>query len=118
LHQTNVKSYAIAGSYGPNANKSHGFQESYYKIIVDSDHFNLDKDACDDDNDLVVSVTSQLGGLPKQIRQLNSNDIPNHSALYCNTVHDNFYIKDDKEIFLGNKFTVYSERCHKATQLF
>jgi pimeloyl-ACP methyl ester carboxylesterase len=99
LHQTNVKSYAIAGSYGPNANKSHGFQESYYKIIVDSDHFNLDKDAFDDDNDLVVSVTSQLGGLPKQIRQPNSNDIPNHSALYCNTVHDNFYIKDDKEIF-------------------
>ena len=33
LHQTNVKSYAIAGSYGPNANKSHGFQESYYKLL-------------------------------------------------------------------------------------
>jgi hypothetical protein len=42
--------------------------------------------------DLVVSVTSQLGGLPKQIRQPNNNDIPNHSALYCNTVHDCFYI--------------------------
>lgn len=100
LHQTNVKSYAIAGSYGPNADKSHESQESYYKIIVDSDCFKLDKDAFDDDNDLVVSVTSQLGGLPKHIRQPNGNDIPNHSALYCNTVHDSFYIhKDDKEIF-------------------
>ena len=43
----------------------------------------------------MVSVTSQLGGLPKQIRQPNTNDIPNHSALYCNTVHDSFYIKDE-----------------------
>ena len=58
--------------------------------------FNLDKHAFDDDdNDLVVSVTSQLGGLPKQIRNPNGNDIPNHSAIYCNTVHDNFYIKDE-----------------------
>ena len=64
LQPTNVKSYAIAGSYRPNANRSHGFQESYYKIIVDSECFSLDKDAFDDDNDLVVSVTSQLGGLP------------------------------------------------------
>jgi pimeloyl-ACP methyl ester carboxylesterase len=96
LNQTNVKSYAIAGSYRPNANKSHTFQESYYKTIVDPDHFNLDKDAFDDfDNDLVVSVASQLGGLPNQIRQPNSNDIPNHSAVYCNTVHDCFYIKDE-----------------------
>ena len=100
LYQTNVKSYAIAGSYRPNANESHRFQELYYKIIVDPDHFNLDKDAFDDDdNDLVVSVTSQLGGLPKQIRQPNSSDIPNHSALYCNTLHDSFYKKEDKEIF-------------------
>lgn len=100
LYQTNVKSYAIAGSYRPNASKSHECQESYYKTIVDSDHFNFDKDAFDDDdNDLVVSVTSQLGGLPKQIRQPNNSDIPNHSALYCNTLHDSFYIKDDKEIF-------------------
>ena len=99
LHQTNVKSYAIAGSYRPSANKSHESQESFYGSVVGSGHFNLDKDAFDDDNDLVVSVTSQLGGLPKHIRQPNNNDVPNHSALYCNTVHDSFYIKDDKEIF-------------------
>jgi pimeloyl-ACP methyl ester carboxylesterase len=101
LHQTNVKSYAIAGTYRPNAKKSHTFQESYYQTVVDSNQFNLDKDAFDDyDNDLVVSVTSQLGGLRKQIRKLSSNDIPNHSAVYCNTVHDCFYIKDNnKDVF-------------------
>jgi pimeloyl-ACP methyl ester carboxylesterase len=96
LNQTNVKSYAIAGSYRPNANQSHSSQESYYKTIVHSHNFNLDKDAFDDcDNDLLVSVTSQLGGLCNQIRQPNNNDIPNHSAVYCNTVHEKFYIKED-----------------------
>jgi pimeloyl-ACP methyl ester carboxylesterase len=100
IHQTNVKSYAIAGSYRPNATKSHSSQESYYKTIVDPDDFNLDRDAFDNcDNDLLVSVTSQLGGLPKQIRQPNSNDIPNHSAVYCNTVHEKFFIKEDDGVF-------------------
>jgi hypothetical protein len=99
LHRTNVKSYAIAGTYRPNAKKSHNFQESYYQTVLDSNEFNLDKDAFDDyDNDLLVSVTSQLGGLRKQIRKLSSNDIPNHSAVYCNTVHECFYIKD-KDVF-------------------
>jgi len=36
LCQTNVKSYAIAGSYRPNANESHSSQESFYKTVVDS----------------------------------------------------------------------------------
>jgi pimeloyl-ACP methyl ester carboxylesterase len=95
LYQTNVKSYAIAGTWKPNANDSHKHQELYYKPIADIDDFKLDgKDGFNDDNDLVVSVKSQLGGLPCQIRQLNSNnDIPNHSALYCNTLHTDFYIK-------------------------
>jgi pimeloyl-ACP methyl ester carboxylesterase len=101
LYQTNVKSYAIAGGYRPNATKSHCSQETYYKTIVnDPDNFNLDKDAFDNcDNDLVVSIISQLGGLPQQIRQPDSNDIPNHSAIYCNTVHEMFYIKGDDGIF-------------------
>jgi hypothetical protein len=67
---------------------------------LDSDKFNLDKDAfkgCD--NDLVVSITSQLGGLPKQIRDPNSKYIPNQSAAYCNTVHEKFYIKEHDGIF-------------------
>jgi pimeloyl-ACP methyl ester carboxylesterase len=101
LYQTNVKSYAITGTWKPDAKDSHGSQELYYKTIADADDFNLDNtlDGDDDANDLVVSATSQLGGLPKQIRKLNSNDIPNHSALYWNTVHDSFYIRDDKDIF-------------------
>jgi pimeloyl-ACP methyl ester carboxylesterase len=100
LYQTNVKPYAIAGTWKPNANDSYNSQESYYRTITDKDDFNLDDtlDGDNDDNDLVVSETSQLGGLPKQIRQLNSNDIPDHSALYCNTVHTDFYIQD-KGIF-------------------
>jgi hypothetical protein len=75
-------------------------KEDAYFIFTDKDDFNLDDTLVDDDddNDLVVSATSQLGGLPKQIRQPNSNDIPSHSALYCNTVHDDFYIQD-KDIF-------------------
>ena len=99
LHQTNVKSYAIAGSYSPNAMESHNSQESYYKTIVDPEDFNLDKALDDSYNDLLVSVTSQLGGLPKQIRDLNSNDIPSQSAIYCNTVHEKFFIKEDDDIF-------------------
>jgi hypothetical protein len=97
LYQTNVKSYAIAGTWKPNAKNSHESQQSYYKPIADIDDFNLDgKDGFNDDNDLVVSVTSQLGGLPKQIRHPNSNnDLPDHSALYCNTVHTDFYIQDE-----------------------
>jgi hypothetical protein len=99
LHQTNVKSYAIAGTYRRNAAKSHSSQESYYKTIVDPDDFNLDKAFHDSDNDLLVSITSQLGGLPKQIRDPNSKDIPNQSAVYCNTVHEKFYIKEDDGVF-------------------
>jgi hypothetical protein len=100
LCRTNVKSYAIAGSYRPNATGSHGLQELYYRTVVDSKDFKLDKDAFDGcDNDLLVSVTSQLGGLPRQIRQPNSNEIPNHSAVYCNTVHERFYINsNDKDV--------------------
>jgi pimeloyl-ACP methyl ester carboxylesterase len=99
LHQTNVRSYAIAGTCRPNAKKSHNSQESYYKTIVDPEDFNLDKAFDDSDNDLLVSVTSQLGGLPKHIRDPNSNDIPIHSAVYHNTVHEKFFIKEDDDIF-------------------
>ncbi len=100
LHQTNVKSYAIAGNYRPNATKSHDYQEAYYIAVVDPTDFDLDKDAFEGcDNDLLVSITSQLGGLTKQIRQQNSNDVPNHSAIYCNTVHVELFIKGNDNIF-------------------
>jgi pimeloyl-ACP methyl ester carboxylesterase len=70
-----------------------------HQTVEDSDDFNLDKDAFDDcENDLLVSITSQLGGLPQQIRQPDGEDPPNQSAIYCNTVHSGFYLKDDDSI--------------------
>jgi pimeloyl-ACP methyl ester carboxylesterase len=108
LYQTNVKSYAIAGTWKPNAKNGHESQELDYKFITDNSSFNLDRDGFHDDNDLVVSVKSQLGGLPGfpcQIRQPGSNDppneedIPNESAIYPNTIHASFMIKHDKEVF-------------------
>jgi hypothetical protein len=93
LCQTNISSYAIAGSWMPNATESHSNQEGVYKVITDKNTFNLDKDVLTDQNDLVVSVTSQLGGLPYQVRQLGSNDIPNNSSVYDNTVHTTYYIR-------------------------
>ena len=99
LHQTNVKSYAIAGTYGPNAPKSHSSQELYYKTIVDPDDFDLDKAFNHMTMTFVGKRTSQLGGLPKHIRNPNSNDIPIQSTVYCNTVHEKFFIKEDDDIF-------------------
>jgi pimeloyl-ACP methyl ester carboxylesterase len=106
LYQTNVKFYAIAGSWKPNANDSHESQERNYRVITDDLAFNLDgKDSFNDENDLVVSVTSQLDGLPYQIRQPenknppNEENIPNKSAVYPNTLHASFMIRHDTNVF-------------------
>jgi hypothetical protein len=119
LYQTNVKSYAIAGSWKPNANDSHESQKRDYRVITDDLAFNLDgKDSFNDENDLVVSVTSQLGGLggfPYQIRQAETNNppneenIPNKSAVYPNTVHASIMIKDGKEVF-SETYSPYIQR--------
>jgi hypothetical protein len=103
--QTNVKSYAIAGSWKENAKHSHESQELHYRCITDKFSFDLDKDGFHDDNDLVVSVKSQLGGLPYQIRQPETNNppneenIPNKSAVYSNTVHASIMIRLDTNVF-------------------
>ena len=53
----------------------------------------------------MVSVKSQLGGLPYQIRQPENNNppneenIPNKSAVYPNTVHASFMIRHDTNVF-------------------
>ena len=95
LRKTNVKSYAIAGTWKPKASFSHKRQESYYGTITNNENFSLEENGFDgeDDNDLVVSVKSQLGGLPHQVRQPESNDIPNYSSVYENTVHTIGYIR-------------------------
>lgn len=99
LRQTNVKSYALAGTWKPKASLSHEYQESYYGTATNNDDFNLEGDGFDgeDDNDLMVSVKSQLGGLPHQIRQPGKNGIPNRGALYPNTIHASFLKRDDKD---------------------
>jgi pimeloyl-ACP methyl ester carboxylesterase len=103
LCQTPVSSYAIAGSWRPDATDSHSNQEGVYKTITENNTFNLE-DVLTDQNDLVVSVTSQLGGLPYHVRQPGSNDIPNYSSVYENTIHTTFYIQGNDQ----NK-NVYSE---------
>ncbi len=95
LCQTNVSSYAIAGSWKPNANISHSDQEGVYKVITKNPDFRLDEDGFQGDNDLVVSITSQLGGLQNQTSQPDGNNIPNNSSLYNNTVHIIGYIMDN-----------------------
>ena len=99
LCQTNVTSYAIAGRWNPKATVSHVVQEGLYRNITENGNFDLDKDGFNDQNDLVVSVKSQLGGLPNQTRQSESNNIPNNdnipnqSAVYPNIVHAPRYTK-------------------------
>ena len=109
LYQTNVKSYAIAGSWKPNAKDSRDSQEYDYQFITDNLGFNLDRDGFHDDNDLVVSVTSQLGGLgdlQNHIRQAKSKDIPAKCAIYPNTVHASFLIsKHDKEVVSSEAYS-------------
>ena len=98
LCQTNVSSYAIAGSWSPNAQISH-FQEQWtYQNILDNASFNLDKDGfggnSQGNNDLQVNITSQLGGLNHiKFRSITNATIPNHGEIYNNTVHSIFLIQ-------------------------
>ena len=99
LRQTNVKSYAIAGTWRKEATGSHEHQQSYYRTITNNNNFNLEQDGFDGEyeNDLMVSVKSQLGGLLHQTRQPGKNSIPNKGALYPNTIHASFLKRDDKD---------------------
>jgi hypothetical protein len=111
LYQTNVKSYAIAGSWKPNADDSHESQEWDFQFITDNLDFNLGRDGFHDDNDLVVSITSQLGGLgglQNQIRQPENNDIPNKSAIYSNIIHGSLLIKKhDKDVVFSETYSTH-----------
>ncbi len=103
LCQTNVSSYAIAGSWAPNADNSHSLEQSLYRNILANQSFNLDTDAfhgnSQGNNDLQVSITSQLGGLDaNKFRSLNNSTIPNHSEVYNNTVHSSTLIHGDQNV--------------------
>jgi pimeloyl-ACP methyl ester carboxylesterase len=99
LCQTNVSSYAIAGSWAPYAFRTHEFMEELYESILGSIKFDLDEDGFQDNfqgnNDLAVNLTSQIGGLNSAFRLPgNVTTVPNESVVYPNTVHWNKPILD------------------------
>jgi hypothetical protein len=93
LCQTNVTSYAIAGSWKPGAIVSRDAQEQFYKNILGDPFFDLDMDGFQGDNDLQVNVTSQLGGLDGKVRNVGNDTLPNQAAIYNNTVHGSHLIE-------------------------
>jgi hypothetical protein len=93
LCQTNVSSYAIAGNWKPNAILSHNDIQVFYSDITNNSALKLDEEF-HGDNDLAVNITSQLGGLPNQIRQPDGTDIPDKSSIYNNTIHSKRYVNE------------------------
>jgi hypothetical protein len=96
LCPTNVKSYTIAGSWKPDATKSYEFLEEFFRNILGNPFFSLDRDGLYGDNDLQVSVSSQLGGLDGKRRSVDKNP-PKYGAIYENTLHSNLFKKDDND---------------------
>lgn len=97
LRPTSVKSYAIAGSWQPDAKMSHTDLEEYYKNILGDPLFSLDKDGLTEDSDLQVSVRSQLGGLDGKHRTSVDMNPPKYGAIYENTLHSSWFKKDDND---------------------
>jgi pimeloyl-ACP methyl ester carboxylesterase len=99
LRPTNVKSYAIAGSWKPKAKKSHEFWEEYFRNILGNPFFSMDRDGFHEDNDLQVSISSQLGGLDGKHRRREDKNPPKYGAVYENTLHSSlFKINDSKKV--------------------
>ena len=99
LCQTNVPSYAIAGSWEPNGIQSHLNMEFLFKNILGNPQFDLDIDGFQGNfqgnNDLQVNLTSQAGGLHSTFRwptDNSPNTLPDESAIYSNTVHAKFFV--------------------------
>lgn len=83
---TNVKSYAIVGSWGEADANSQLIQQWLFRNITRNIFLDLDKNVFHGQNDLLVSVNSQAGGLPSAIVHL-GQPLPDKSALYPNTIH-------------------------------
>lgn len=61
--------------------------------------FSLDRDGLQGDNDLQVSIISQLGGLDGRLRREVDNNPPKYGAIYMNTLHSSFFRnKDDGKV--------------------
>jgi pimeloyl-ACP methyl ester carboxylesterase len=91
LVPTSVKSYAIAGSWKPEAKKSHEFLEEQFKNVLGNPFFLLDRDGLYGDSDLQVSVRSQLGGLDGKCRNSVGKNPPKYGAIYENTLHASWF---------------------------
>lgn len=95
LCPTDVKSYAIVGSWGPNAVVSHFIMESLFKNILGDPTFSLDMNGFrgnfQGNNDLQVNLTSQAGGL-HTIFPTSNNILPNESKVYINTLHASGFV--------------------------
>ena len=97
LLPTCVKSYAIAGSWKPEAKKSHEFWQEYFRNILGNPFFSLERDGLYGDSDLQVSVSSQLGGLDGKRRRSVDKNLPKYGAIYENTLHSSFIKKNDND---------------------
>jgi hypothetical protein len=76
---------------------SHKDLEEYYRNILGNPFFSLDRDGLYGDNDLQVSVSSQLGGLDGKRRRSVGKNPPKYGAIYKNTLHSSLFKKDDND---------------------
>jgi hypothetical protein len=83
---TNVKSYAIVDSWGQADANSQSIQQWLFRNITRYAWLDLDRDVFHGQNDLLVSVKSQAGGLQTAIVHI-WQPLPDKSALYPNTIH-------------------------------
>jgi hypothetical protein len=115
LCQTDVKSYAIAGSWEPYGLASHAVTESLFQNILGNQLFNLDRDdfhgVFQGNNDLQVNLTSQSGGLHGSFHHLGStspssnSSIPNESEVYPSTVQSDRLVFDNKTIVSAETYS-------------
>lgn len=99
LCQTSVPSYAIAGSWRPNAINDHSYEQTLFGNILSIPSFDLDKDGFHGNNDLQVNITSQTGGLHSIFRSPGTHDIPIESEIYPSIVHSDAVNKLDQNVF-------------------
>lgn len=57
----------------------------------------MDRDGLYGDNDLQVSVSSQLGGLDGKRRRSVDKNPPKYGAIYKNTLHSSLFKNDDND---------------------
>ena len=114
LCQTSVPSYAIAGSWRPNAINDHSYEQTLFGNILSIPSFDLDKDGFHGNNDLQVNITSQTGGLHSIFRSPGTHDIPNESEIYPSIVHSDAVNKLDQNVFSEARLTTDSTRCYEV----